>query len=342
MEGVLKVSLAGPTATDSLTASSVGRRHVAAGGRHVCRACPRAPESSVRGVTRSGGRLCWSFLVSDAEVFVGVPAYENADTISETIHSLRGQTFRGWECVVTCDSPSRETRDAARAAAGRDERITVVQNESRLGVPANWNFLLARANAPFFKLLCADDVLDPLALEVQVQALKRWSSAVLCTARRRIIDTRGRTIWGSRGFRGSAGPLNLDAVIGEVLRAGTNVFGEPSFALYRTDALQRVGGFSERWRYLIDLASYVDVLTEGQLAPIDATIGGFRISSTSWSSSLATTQWRETSKFLDHLSQHSSHDISLPRLWAAKGKAAGSTLLRRALVQLSVAVNTTR
>jgi glycosyltransferase involved in cell wall biosynthesis len=273
--------------------------------------------------------------MSTVQVSVGIPAHDNAATITATIESLRHQTLSDWDCFVSCDSSSSETLDAARASIDGDTRFTLSINRDHPGVAGNWNEVLTRASSPLFKLLCADDLLFPNALEIQMSAMMANPSAVLCAGRRGIIDSRGRTLLKDRGLKGAAALMTLDDLVRKILRAGTNPLGEPSFTLYRTEALRRAGGFSTRWKYTIDLASYLEVLQLGDLVNVDATIGQFRVSSTSWSSTLGAQQSSEMRAVLDYALSISSLRVSPINLALAKSKVLSMSLARRIFSRLN-------
>ncbi len=219
-------------------------------------------------------------------VTVGIPTYNNQDTIFETITSLRRQTYSEWECFITDDSRSSDTFDVAREAVDHDPRFVLIKNPERLGAAGNWNSLLKRATAPLFKLLCADDLLYENALEREVMAINEHPSAVLVTSRRDVIDSQGRTIFKNRGFHPVDELLSRSEVISTFVRSGRNLFAEPSFALYDTAALRKGGGFDGAWSYTIDFVSYLATLQWGSLVTIDEPLGAFRISPESWTSAL--------------------------------------------------------
>ena len=270
----------------------------------------------------------------DEVVSVGIPAHDNASTIGETIASLRRQTYESWQCHISCDSDSTATFDVARTAIGDDTRFTL-STSRQPGVASNWNAVLAPATGSLFKLLCADDVLFSTSLELQRAALLEHPSAALCTGRRTVIGPSGRTIQKDRGLKGQPGPFSLDDVVAMILKSGTNPIGEPSFALYRTEALRSAGGFSATWQYTIDLASYVDVLKFGELVSVDATVGQFRVSPSSWSSALAKRQSQEMLKFLDYALSLSTSDVRGFDLALGRTKVVAKSLLRRVVSKMS-------
>jgi glycosyltransferase involved in cell wall biosynthesis len=265
------------------------------------------------------------------KITIGIPTYNNSETITETIDSLKSQTFRDWECFITDDSVSDETIDAARSAIADDPRFTLIKNEVRLGAAGNWNKTLSLANAKYFKLLCADDVLAPDALRIQWQVLEEHPESVLCTGRRSVINSYGKTIIKNRGLNSRSKSISNEMVIRRFLRSGSNFFGEPSFALYRTEELRKVEGFNPSWSYLIDVISYLNILEYGNLSPVTENLGSFRISSTSWSATLATQQRTEALKCLDFAFNLDYVSANRFDLWSGKLSATFSSFVRRAI-----------
>ena len=267
----------------------------------------------------------------ECKITIGLPTYNNSETIGETIHSLKSQTFHDWECFVTDDSTSEETVDAARLAIAGDLRFTLIKNEVRLGAAGNWNKTLGMAKGKYFKLLCADDILMSDALQIQMQALEDHPESVLCTGRRSVINSKGRVLFKDRGLNSRSKSISNELVAHRFLRSGSNFFGEPSFALYRTQELRSVGGFDANWSYLIDVISYLNILNYGNLSPVTENLGSFRVSSTSWSANLSKQQRKEALKCLDF-----AFDLDYVRanrfdLWLGKISATLSSFIRRAI-----------
>jgi glycosyltransferase involved in cell wall biosynthesis len=227
-------------------------------------------------------------------VTVCVPAYQSAGFLSETLKSLQAQTFSEWQCHIVDDASDDLTIAIAERFAAKDSRFKVRQNAKRLGAAANWNESIKGVTTEYVKLLCSDDVLAPNALASGVEALDHNVNATYAAGKRDVIDDDGRTLWRNRGLWRGARPVAGAAAMRRFVRTGVNLFGEPSFGLYRTSALQQAGGFDEKWSYLIDVASYRDVLQLGDFVPINETLGAFRVRNSSWSASLVGRQAQET------------------------------------------------
>ena len=73
----------------------------------------------------------------EAELSVVVPAYRARHTISRTIDSALGQCGGQVRVIVVIDDGSEETLKLLERR--KDDRISVVMNERKLGAPASRN-----------------------------------------------------------------------------------------------------------------------------------------------------------------------------------------------------------
>ena len=74
------------------------------------------------------------------------------------------------------------------------------------------------------------------------------------------------------------------------VRRGANIFGEPFSVLLRRSVLAEVGDWQPGTDYMIDQATYSQVLLHGDFAPTPGTHGAFRVSATQWSVALVREQ----------------------------------------------------
>ncbi|MBD2464446.1 glycosyltransferase [Oscillatoria sp. FACHB-1407] len=102
-------------------------------------------------------------------ISVIIPAYNAADTISETIASVLNQTYSNLELIVIDDGSQDATVDIVTAIA--DPRIQVFSYPNS-GVAISRNRGLTHATGDFIAFLDADDIWTPDKLEAQRQALQ--------------------------------------------------------------------------------------------------------------------------------------------------------------------------
>ena len=102
-------------------------------------------------------------------VLVIIAAYNAAETVVETLSSLRAKTHTGWQDIVVDDGSIDTTAACVQGLAAHDPRLRLVTQE-RMGVSASRNKGITVAHCDWLLFLDADDWLVPLHLERMTQA----------------------------------------------------------------------------------------------------------------------------------------------------------------------------
>ena len=229
-------------------------------------------------------------------VSVCLPAYNSADYIGRTVASILGQSRGDLELIVVDDCSTDGTDDVVASFA--DPRLRLVRNERNLGPVDNWNKALAQGSGRYIKVVCGDDVLYERCLERQVSALDAHPSAALVASPRDVIDANDRMLLRARGLAGLTGLRGGLDVIRAVVRAGTNVLGEPVCVLMRSEAVAATGGFSGHVPYMIDVEYWCRLLGVGDLVGLDEALCAFRVSDSAWSTKIGSDQASQASHLL--------------------------------------------
>lgn len=235
-------------------------------------------------------------------VSIVIPAYNNADFLEETLRSVLAQTYRDIEVIVADHASTDATWDVMQRFA-HDERVTLLRTDAGGGALANWNRVSQAATGTYLKLVCGDDLISADIIEKQVAALESNPSAVLAASPRDVVDADGKPFISKRGLGGLSGTHSGAAAVRRTVRRGTNIFGEPACVTMRREVLERVGWWDSTFPYLIDEATYVRVLLEGDFVAIDESLAAFRVSSSQWSVRLVNAQAKQTIGFHDWLAQ---------------------------------------
>lgn len=214
-----------------------------------------------------------------------------------------------------------------------DSRIRYEQQPPGAGAAANWTAATNAAHGEFIKLICQDDLLLPHAITDQVRDLQHHPEAVMAIARRDIVDASGRTLYANRGL---SGIRNLDRSVidgSELLYTcflqGTNIMGEPLAALFRTNALKAAMPWQDANPLMLDLTTYQKVVTDKPVAIRRRSVGAFRVSATSWSTTLASQQLEQTRIWQQQYEYSRPGDIStMDRIRATVGRYRQTTLRR--------------
>lgn len=103
-------------------------------------------------------------------VSIGMPAFNCARTISDTIQSILLQTFTDWELLIVDDGSTDET--ASIASSFGDPRIRIFSRSDNQGLPARLNECVGLARGQYFARMDADDIAYPKRLELQLAHLQ--------------------------------------------------------------------------------------------------------------------------------------------------------------------------
>jgi glycosyltransferase involved in cell wall biosynthesis len=97
-------------------------------------------------------------------VSIVIPAYNAAETIGETLHSILDQSDPNWEAIVVDDGSSDRTTEIAGHFVKKDSRIRLIHRPSG-GESAARNSGIAEARYNWLLFLDADDWIAPAYLE---------------------------------------------------------------------------------------------------------------------------------------------------------------------------------
>ncbi|MFE9660056.1 glycosyltransferase [Streptomyces sp. NPDC005955] len=130
----------------------------------------------------------------EPDVTVTVIVHDDADRLPRAVESLRRQTHRAIEIVISDDHSTDDTPKVARRLAATDDRITVLRlpvNSGGCSAPRNRALDIARA--PYLMFLDSDDELPPRAVELMLAAHRERPVDFVLGAVERVRTDTGRT-----------------------------------------------------------------------------------------------------------------------------------------------------
>lgn len=208
-----------------------------------------------------------------AKVSVCIPAYNNEEYIKDTIDAILNQTYKDLELVIVDDNSKDHTYDVVKAYD--DPRIKLYRNEENLGMSGNWNRCLSLCNGEYIKLVCADDILAPTALEKEVAALEEHPTAVIAESDTKLIDLDNKGKGFYKRFRKSG---LVDGK--EICKKGfysQDYFGAPQANTFRKSTAEAIGGFDTWFTYILDYDFFVSLACEGDVYIIHEPLNFFRV-----------------------------------------------------------------
>ena len=100
-----------------------------------------------------------------------VPTYNYARFIGQTLENLRAQTYPRWECIVVDDGSTDDTEEVVTRFIASEPRVSYIrQANQRQSVAKNTG--LAAASGEYVQFLDADDFIEPLKFERQLEFME--------------------------------------------------------------------------------------------------------------------------------------------------------------------------
>jgi poly-beta-1,6-N-acetyl-D-glucosamine synthase len=171
------------------------------------------------------------------EFVVLVPAYNEEASIADTIQSLQEQTLQPTEIIVIDDCSSDRTGEVARSL-----NVRVLRPPENTGSKAGaQNYALQFVETPFVMAIDADTVLAPDAIEKLAVAFKDEQVVAACGF---VIPRHVRTMWERGRYVEYAFAFTFFKPVQDYYTKP--LISSGCFSMYRTEVLQRVGGWSTR------------------------------------------------------------------------------------------------
>lgn len=273
--------------------------------------------------------------VTEPDISIVIPSYNGMPYLKNAVTSALEQRDCRIEVVVVNNASTDDSASYLRTLT--DDRLRVVTQPELVDVFQNWSDAISATSAPFVKLLCADDVIPPNSCEQAIKALLQHPDAVMAANKRRIIDDRGRTILAARGLDGLEDVNSRQEVARAFMAAGTNVIGEPSAVVFRTDAIAGELPWSNRWPYLVDADMYLRVLKHGSLVCLSQVGSDFRLTTGGWSNDLLSEQAAQFTGWASELAADGDLGITADDVKSAS-RAAARNARRRKLIYRALKV----
>jgi glycosyltransferase involved in cell wall biosynthesis len=101
-----------------------------------------------------------------------IPAYNRADLLSETLVSIKNQSFTDWECIIVDDGSTDNTKEVIEEESKKDDRIRYIYQKNAERSAARNNGA-RNANGDFLCFLDSDDCFASNYLEELFQNIQK-------------------------------------------------------------------------------------------------------------------------------------------------------------------------
>lgn len=189
---------------------------------------------------------------ANPKVSVCIPVYNGERFLPDCIGSVLSQDFDDFELVVVDNCSTDKTAEVV--ASYNDPRIRFVKNETNIGSIGNFNKCIEVALGEYFVLLPHDDMLSPGALRLFSQSLDNPEVGLAYSAIQ-TIDADGNN------FTTRMGLADYDVSnVRQAVEGIVNHFVPIQLAMARTEVLQRLGGFDDKFGLYSDIHMWLKVV----------------------------------------------------------------------------------
>jgi alpha-1,3-rhamnosyltransferase len=201
--------------------------------------------------------------LSDVRVSVLVITYNSSRYIVETLESIRRQTYKNIDLIISDDCSRDDTVEICRQwlLENEDEFVetAVITSLKNTGVSANCNRGVRRAKGEWIKLVAGDDILLESCIRDYVGFIDSNRDACFVSAGIVPFDESGDgdPIFASYKIRKKTASLQLDAMLRDnALLPAPGIF-------LKKHMLDDIGGFDERYVMYEDVPLYVMASSRG-------------------------------------------------------------------------------
>lgn len=197
-------------------------------------------------------------------VTIIVITYNSSKFVLDTLNSIKTQTYKHLELIISDDCSSDDTREICYNFIGANSDIPfirdakVIKTEKNSGITPNYNNGLGFATGQWIKYIAGDDILVENSIERYVEYASNNDEKLYVSnvyIRRESQITYGTS--NSKFFKGNVKDQFKSFILGNY----SLLFG-PSIFLEK-DTLLSLGGFSEKYPMVEDIPLYLKYLKNG-------------------------------------------------------------------------------
>lgn len=115
---------------------------------------------------------------SKPTVSIIVITYNSADSVLDTLNSIKHQTYEHIQLIISDDGSKDNTIDVCeewtKENNNRFTNIQIITVETNSGVPANCNRGLVKSNGKFIKIIAGDDILHKRCIDINMEYMEKF------------------------------------------------------------------------------------------------------------------------------------------------------------------------
>lgn len=189
--------------------------------------------------------------------------------IPVAMNSILRQTCQEWEFIIVDDGSDEPTDQILNRWARKDARIRLLKQENQ-GLAVALNRGIRHARGTYIARMDGDDISYPARLRVQCEYMNKNPDTVALGSWVRAIDPDGDPLCIYQR------PQNHVEIVSRLYQGHTGQLFHPSMMI-RHEALHRIGGYAEDYRYAQDYDLLLRLSELGLLANIPHVLLDYRL-----------------------------------------------------------------
>jgi glycosyltransferase involved in cell wall biosynthesis len=194
----------------------------------------------------------------DGTITVGIPCYNHARYLADSIGSVLAQTRQVDEIIVLNDGSTDDFK--TQILQFTDPRIRVMAFDENRGIDEAANQMAFRAKGDFFVFLAADDMMHPQYIEKCLKEFATHPWTEMVASQTGFIDAEGKpfnTVENPMFKIKRAQNYGSREEWLAAMHPGNHYFG---IGMYRTLVLSEVGGWEKQYKVISDYQLYLKLL----------------------------------------------------------------------------------
>lgn len=202
---------------------------------------------------------------------IGIPVYNQVNTIAETIEAALQQSIPAFEVVV---SDNHSTDGTRKVVDTYKDRVRVIHPPKHLGMAENWNFCAIACQGEWVGLCSGDDLLLPNYVQSMLEGIERDEDAVFVMGGWENLDERTNTI--SPHYLLSMSEVTKPPKTVKMQLKGPKA----SFAAFcfKKNAFEKTGGYDTNFFLYQDWILQFDLAKLGSFIKVNQLVARYRIS----------------------------------------------------------------
>ncbi len=224
-------------------------------------------------------------------VSICIPTYNGEKYLKEALHSVKSQTYKNIEIIVSDDRSTDHTLEICNQFSESTDIPVYIHSHIPNGIGANWNNCIENAHGEYIKFLFQDDILEDTCIEKQLHTMLEKKLVAVCS-KRSIIDENGLPVtsgdWYSGCYDLQKSFLRLDFQDFHLLEKKdlvslypyhltSNIFGEPIAFLFEKRIFDEIGLFSTKYRQILDAEMGYRILKKYPIGILEEKLFRFRL-----------------------------------------------------------------